>query len=684
MSKKLTRKTLLRAVSLALAVGLAAGAGLTAAAATDPSGLFDARYYARTYADVKEALGEGEEDLYGHYLRHGGEEGRSASIFFNARAYREAYPDLYEAFGTDLESYAAHFAAFGLKERRDAGGEFPIARYIDLYPEVLELVGEDPAAIAEYYVTVGETAGQKVELRRPDGSAILSPAPSPGPSHTPPKADEPSVSAPSRQTDITYGESSVSATFLYDRPVEFVSAALTGTGNQPVGGITPEIAAEPRKITVTVPKSHGTGSPLTPGAGYQIQVKTRAAGGGPEVSSKTPFTAITGLFRRPESGSVIYTVQSFDTVTGVAQLISDDSSRWYAVPKTEAAYGIFDAVYTPNRDVTGAAALFHVTVGTESKNDSIALQGTNVPTAQNGSKVYIQVGKPGVDNAAGNARLPGFTIPAGGLGSDGGDYKGTWIVVNSGAYLDIVSDQTWDNAFGQTFSAGTAGKFKNGTVMAAPGGSIRDSAYKAWPLGEGSIITVSAGGKLAVGPGTREGTWADSRLTNGAAETASSYYSGWLIGGKITFDGSEATAGHYIDVAAAGVLLNGAATVNSSVSLMYDVYLTAGSSVTIAQGATLAFLSGTNDNQGSFEGRFYGQPGLTGGKGQGGDTQKPASAVTVNGNIVPKNNQHPFGCNQDSCTIAGTWTANHTTKKESPAFSDRGDFYSSWTADTSE
>jgi len=38
--------------------------------------IFDAEFYAETYEDVKEAIGEDEEALYLHYLEHGKEEGR--------------------------------------------------------------------------------------------------------------------------------------------------------------------------------------------------------------------------------------------------------------------------------------------------------------------------------------------------------------------------------------------------------------------------------------------------------------------------------------------------------------------------------------------------------------------------------------------------------------------------------
>ena len=70
--KKRIITTLLVAV-----LGLSSGITAFAAPKTMPDGnVFDAEYYASTYADVKEALGTDEVMLYKHYLDYGKKEGR--------------------------------------------------------------------------------------------------------------------------------------------------------------------------------------------------------------------------------------------------------------------------------------------------------------------------------------------------------------------------------------------------------------------------------------------------------------------------------------------------------------------------------------------------------------------------------------------------------------------------------
>ena len=62
---------------LVTVLGLSSSITAFAAPKTMPDGnVFDAEYYANTYADVKEALGTDEAVLYKHYLDYGKKEGR--------------------------------------------------------------------------------------------------------------------------------------------------------------------------------------------------------------------------------------------------------------------------------------------------------------------------------------------------------------------------------------------------------------------------------------------------------------------------------------------------------------------------------------------------------------------------------------------------------------------------------
>ena len=83
--------------------------------------VFDAAYYADSYADLKAAFGYDENALLTHYLTFGLNEGRCASTVFDAAAYRNAYADLDAAFGDNWDAYVDHYYAVGMAEGRTAG-----------------------------------------------------------------------------------------------------------------------------------------------------------------------------------------------------------------------------------------------------------------------------------------------------------------------------------------------------------------------------------------------------------------------------------------------------------------------------------------------------------------------------------------------------------------------------------
>lgn len=83
--------------------------------------VFNAKYYADQYADLKEAFGYDEEALYTHFLTFGINEGRTMSPVLNVVAYREMYGDLDEAFGDDYEAIINHYLTYGISEGRTAG-----------------------------------------------------------------------------------------------------------------------------------------------------------------------------------------------------------------------------------------------------------------------------------------------------------------------------------------------------------------------------------------------------------------------------------------------------------------------------------------------------------------------------------------------------------------------------------
>lgn len=141
--------------------------------------VFDAKYYADTYEDLKKAYGYDEEALFNHYVTWGLTEGRSMNPVFDVQAYRNAYGDLNEAFGEDWDAYVNHYFAYGMKEGRNSGILFDPVAYAEAYPDIKEAFGDDYAAILRHYLTYGiqegRTAGVTVK-EEPQVQNISTPA----------------------------------------------------------------------------------------------------------------------------------------------------------------------------------------------------------------------------------------------------------------------------------------------------------------------------------------------------------------------------------------------------------------------------------------------------------------------------------------------------------------------------
>lgn len=117
--------------------------------------IFDAKYYADSYADLKEAFGYDENLLYNHFITYGLQEGRNMSPVLDVAAYREAYEDLRAAFGDDWEAYVNHFLSYGAGEMRERGVLFNPVIYVDAYPDIKAAYGDDLLAIIRHYLTFG-------------------------------------------------------------------------------------------------------------------------------------------------------------------------------------------------------------------------------------------------------------------------------------------------------------------------------------------------------------------------------------------------------------------------------------------------------------------------------------------------------------------------------------------------
>ncbi|MCM1057170.1 MAG: hypothetical protein NC517_06135 [Firmicutes bacterium] len=136
--------------------------------------VFDARYYADKYADLKAAFGYDEKALYQHYLTYGTKEGRTMSPVLDVAAYRAAYSDLEAAFGDDWDAYVEHYLTFGIKEHRTEGILFDPLAYAEAYPDIKEAFGDDVEAIIRHYLTFGINEGRTAGVTVVGGNSASS------------------------------------------------------------------------------------------------------------------------------------------------------------------------------------------------------------------------------------------------------------------------------------------------------------------------------------------------------------------------------------------------------------------------------------------------------------------------------------------------------------------------------
>lgn len=118
--------------------------------------VFDERYYADTYADLKVAFGYNKEALWTHYITNGINEGRSMNSLLNVSNYRYQYADLNAAFGDNWDAYLAHYITTGAKEGRDSGTGFNALDYAAEYEDLQRAYGDDVLALWQHYRTAGK------------------------------------------------------------------------------------------------------------------------------------------------------------------------------------------------------------------------------------------------------------------------------------------------------------------------------------------------------------------------------------------------------------------------------------------------------------------------------------------------------------------------------------------------
>lgn len=143
------------------AAGAVALGGIGYAKAAGIEDVFDERYYADMYPDLKEAYGYDRAALLEHFRKVGISEGRVMNGMVDIVRYREQYGDLQAAFGDDWDAYVAHYLTCGALEHRDSGTGFDPVDYLERYGELKAAFGNDILAAYRHYEEYGKQEGRE-------------------------------------------------------------------------------------------------------------------------------------------------------------------------------------------------------------------------------------------------------------------------------------------------------------------------------------------------------------------------------------------------------------------------------------------------------------------------------------------------------------------------------------------
>ena len=153
---KRSRRIVLAAVAGAVALG-----NVSYTHAADLEDVFDERYYADEYSDLKQAFGYARLVLLDHFMKVGLYEGRKMNGLIDIIKYREENPDLEKAFGDDWGAYLRHYLTYGAYENRDNGADFDPVDYLNRYSDLKAAFGNDLLAAYRHYEEHGKQEGRE-------------------------------------------------------------------------------------------------------------------------------------------------------------------------------------------------------------------------------------------------------------------------------------------------------------------------------------------------------------------------------------------------------------------------------------------------------------------------------------------------------------------------------------------
>ncbi len=151
-----------RRIVIAAAAGAVALSSIGYAQAIGIEDVFDERYYADKYPDLKAAYGYDRAALLEHFKKFGLSEGRGMNEMIDIVKYRENYPDLQAAFGDNWDAYVAHYLTYGAFEHRDNGTDFDPVDYLGRYSELQAAFGNNILAAYKHYEEYGKQEGREV------------------------------------------------------------------------------------------------------------------------------------------------------------------------------------------------------------------------------------------------------------------------------------------------------------------------------------------------------------------------------------------------------------------------------------------------------------------------------------------------------------------------------------------
>ena len=120
--------------------------------------IFDYKFYADKYPDLKAAFGYNESALKNHWLTDGIREGRQPSAVFDVKYYVYNNEDIKKAFGTNYEKAYNHFITRGFSELRPSSNEYSERYYRNTYKDLKDFSAYN---LMKHYLRHGRNEGRK-------------------------------------------------------------------------------------------------------------------------------------------------------------------------------------------------------------------------------------------------------------------------------------------------------------------------------------------------------------------------------------------------------------------------------------------------------------------------------------------------------------------------------------------